>query len=564
MLLRVKINKTLFGRKYAWSLFILPMLLFAAFFVSVNKAQAGGTGFENIRFNIDTELDVINNQGVTVIFKCNGTGQGSVTDGVASDSAADGVITISSTSAEFGNGESGCDSGETITATVSLGGWVSRTWTATVAASTSDGTANPFITRASMDYAITINGVADELSNTLTLDGTTASATYSGTVASQSYSNYSGSYKKYIAGSTSGGTVTGGANGYVNRVSSAVTVSATASQSVDFGTSDDSGIDASGLSFGHKVHAYLRGGSSTADAINVGTVTAGDSYGTSCTVGTGSNLSYWYCAIPIANTETSARFVHDNYNTETATYTDRDDGNDAQVATDILPTAKAPSGGGCTYCSSPIEETPTPTPEVSVTPTPSVSATPTPSVSATPAVTAAKLYRKVSDPKVYVQVADGTLTWVKTLEEFNSAGYKWSDVQVISGSEFAKLKVESVSAAKLYRKTGDPKVYVQSADGKLSWVKTLEAFNAAGYNWTDVKAVSESEFNQMSMGGKVKVVSNIGYLNVRASAAISGKLLTKVLSGQEFEFSAISNGWYKIWKNGKELGWVSGKYVTEI
>jgi len=535
------------------------MLLFAAFFVFFgNRAYAADAG-EYVFFRIDTELDVLNANGVTVEWSCNGTASGSITeDGLASEStlALDGIVKVASASKEMTDATCIFGTSDTVSGKVSLGGWVTRRWTASLPASG----AAAFATGASMDYTIVVNGTADELSTALTLDGTTASATYSGTVASQSYSGG----KRYIAGSTSGGTVTGGADGYVNRVSSAMTVSATASQSVDFGTSDDSGIDASGLSFGHKVHAYLRGGSSTADAINVGTVTAGDSYGTACTAGTGSNVSYWYCAIPIANTETSAQFVHDNYNTETATYTDRDDGNDAQVATDILPTAKAPSGGGCTYCSSPIEETPTPTPEVSVTPTPSVSATPTPSVSATPAVTAAKLYRKVSDPKVYVQVADGTLTWVKTLEEFNSAGYKWSDVQVISGSEFAKLKVESVSAAKLYRKTGDPKVYVQSADGKLSWVKTLEAFNAAGYNWTDVKAVSESEFNQMSMGGKVKVVSNIGYLNVRASAAISGKLLTKVLSGQEFEFSAISNGWYKIWKNGKELGWVSGKYVTEI
>jgi hypothetical protein len=104
-----------------------------------------------------------------------------------------------------------------------------------------------------------------------------------------------------------------------------------------------------------------------------------------------------------------------------------------------------------------------------------------------PAGTTANLYRKAGDPKVYVQGSDGTLTWVKTIEEFNTAGYKWADVKMISGAEFAQMKAgeNSPVATALFRKAGDPKVYAQGNDGTLTWVKTIEAFNAAGYSWAD-------------------------------------------------------------------------------
>jgi len=531
------------------------MLLFAAFFIFSNNAFAADDG-EYVWFRIDSELNtLIANKGtLTIRWYCTGASTfGQVNDATASEStnSADGIIKIASASKEMTDASCTIGGSETLRASASIDGWVVETWTASSFPGAS--TTAPFATGASLDYTIVVNGVDDELGNSLTFDGTSASASYDGTVASSSYSGG----KMYIAGSATGGYVYAYQNGYVrSATTTTLTVSGTASESVDFGTDDTSTHNESGLPFAHKILVTLNGGA----VVTEGVVTAGDSYGVTCTYNTG---GYWYCAVPLAETGVSAQHVHDNWNTGTATYTDRTTKAASQTTATIYTTRKAPAGGGGT---SGGDTTPTPTPEVSATPTPSVSATPTPSVSpsVSPVVTTAKLYRKVSDPKVYVQGADGTLTWVKTLEAFNAAGYKWSDVQAISGDEFAKLKVESVSAAKLYRKTGDQKVYAQGANGALAWVKTLEAFNSAGYNWADVQVISGSDFNKMTIGGKIKVVSNIGYLNVRASAALSGKLVTKVLSGQEFEFSAVSNGWYKIWKDGKELGWVSGKYVLEI
>ena len=157
------------------------------------------------------------------------------------------------------------------------------------------------------------------------------------------------------------------------------------------------------------------------------------------------------------------------------------------------------------------------------------------------------------------------LTWVRTLEEFNAAGYNWADVQVISGPEFALLKIAPSSMpAKLFRKANDPKVYVQGEDGTLTWVKTLEEFNAAGYNWADVQMISGEEFGKMMVGGQIKVVGSIAFLRVRGGPSTSNAILGQVSPGQVLQFYEWKNGWYKIKRDDGTFGWVFGGYANEI
>ena len=119
--------------------------------------------------------------------------------------------------------------------------------------------------------------------------------------------------------------------------------------------------------------------------------------------------------------------------------------------------------------------------------------------------------------------------------------------------------VTSGGTAKLFKKTNDQKVYVQKSDGTLSWVKTLNEFNSAGYSWSNVRTVSGTELVKMPIGGNVKVVNGISFLRVRSSSSTAGKIAGKVLPGQVLPFTQISsNGWYKI-----SSGWVSGAYVKE-
>ncbi len=340
------------------------------FVLRVENISAGGTGLDTadyLYFRVDTEINVpayYGASGATVNWSCDGsTTQGTVTDGTASDSdgAVNGVIKVASASNENANAQASCDVSDTLTSSASFSGWVTRNFTATAITDSAN-----FTVRASMDYRITVTGVTNELGTTLTLDGTTASATFAGTVASQSYSGG----KKYIAATTNN-TVTGGTNGYVNSTSATLTTSATASTSTSFS-----------LSYG--VKATLNGTTRTNQSIsNItgATVTAGDSGDTSCT---GSGGSY-YCAVLLAKTGTTAtasNVGNGMVNNLTCTYTDRTTGGDAQSTCTIQasePTSGV-SGGDTT-------STPTPIPEVITTPTPSptVSGSPAPSPSTTPA-----------------------------------------------------------------------------------------------------------------------------------------------------------------------------------
>lgn len=147
---------------------------------------------------------------------------------------------------------------------------------------------------------------------------------------------------------------------------------------------------------------------------------------------------------------------------------------------------------------------------------------------------------EANDPKVYgVEVTGedtGTLHWVNT-----------SGAQAVADDpEFFK-KVFCVN------------------NNEFGWYKK-------GANYTSVsqipvysrKSTSLPAGTPAASQGKVKVVSSIGWLNVRDTNSTSGQIVGKVLAGEEFIFVDLKNGWYKIQKNGKDFGWVYGQYVSKL
>lgn len=58
------------------------------------------------------------------------------------------------------------------------------------------------------------------------------------------------------------------------------------------------------------------------------------------------------------------------------------------------------------------------------------------------------------------------------------------------------------------------------------------------------------------------VVSSVPYLNVRSTPAVTGTLIAQLQPGEVVSYSEVSNGWYKIQKNGADVGWVSGLYIV--
>ncbi|MEK7582606.1 MAG: SH3 domain-containing protein, partial [Patescibacteria group bacterium] len=154
--------------------------------------------------------------------------------------------------------------------------------------------------------------------------------------------------------------------------------------------------------------------------------------------------------------------------------------------------------------------------------------------------------------------------WVRTLEEFNVAGYNWADVQVISGPEFAELKISPLSAtsATLFRKANDPKVYVQGANGALTWVKTIEEFSAAGYNWADVQVISGSEFARLGVKSSLGVKKGVNWLNIRKTPSLDGVIIGKMVPTDVYEKTGQIGVWFKINFKGQD-GWIHSAYTVD-
>ena len=105
-------------------------------------------------------------------------------------------------------------------------------------------------------------------------------------------------------------------------------------------------------------------------------------------------------------------------------------------------------------------------------------------------------------------------------------------------------------------------------NNEFSWYKKGTAYTSVNqiplYSRTTSTSLSSPSSSPVATSGKVKVVSSVAWLNVRDSGSTNGKVVAKVLPGQEFTFVDYKNGWYKIQKDGKDFGWVYGIYVTKL
>ena len=491
------------------------VVLSAAYFflVGMNSVWGFASGLGSIRVTVDTEIDnlgaAVHKGNATVKIKCaGGTGSYSVTDQTASDSnTTSGIIDIASNTAGFsGSGKAGCDTNaEWMAASVSLDGFVTATISRSFTNIYSTTALNSGLS--SISFTVHVNGVKDELGNTLTLDGTTASITYLGGTATVSYKT--GVAYISVSPNDVSPIASAGANGYVNQQVALSSIVSTASKSVIFQTGGSATFVGAGLPTAYKFNVYACCG--TAPLTGSG-VTAGNSN----TIGCNASGAVYYCAVPASHTGTSARATKAGYNNGTLTYVLRTRNHDSQITGNIYPVLNSSNGGGSSIISTP---TPTPTPIASVPisspiPSPTVSGSPTPTSSTTPSniyvplptpvPVSVKLFRKAKDPKVYVQKSDGTVSWVKTLDEFNSAGYRWSDIKQISGKDFAKLVTSS----------------------------------------------------------KLRVKSGIK-LNVRDGTSPKAKIIGRISSGEVYEKKGTIGAWFKIMTTDGREGWINSAYVSE-
>lgn len=326
-------------------------------------------GEGDFRFRVDDQLNTAIT-GAYARIRCSGDTVLVVADGSGNDSnGTAGIIDIASTTAGFTaeSGGAGCaTNSETIN--VSSASFPGYIWT-TSNILTSYSTTALNNGGSSLSFSLKITAVEQELQTALTINGTAASSSVA--AKTTTYSGGAG----YIPVKVSDGsfTLTIGGDGYVNKTLTAITIASRSQQTAHFDDGTDAGANdwvGNRLPFGHKITVNESGGG----PITVGTVTAGDSSGTTCTAGTGSNAGNRYCAVPLANTATTATFRHDDFESATATYTDRATGSDAQTTATINAFKKPSSGGGGV----PFTPTPTPTPTPTSTPTPELTPAPTP------------------------------------------------------------------------------------------------------------------------------------------------------------------------------------------
>ena len=96
----------------------------------------------------------------------------------------------------------------------------------------------------------------------------------------------------------------------------------------------------------------------------------------------------------------------------------------------------------------------------------------------------------------------------------------------------------------------------------LRWIRTLEEFVTAGYRWEDVNVILLQELVNHEISSPAVRVQPDTRLNVRAQPSIRAVRLGQILSGQRFGSIGKQGVWYRIIFNGREA-WVHGDYVTE-
>jgi len=112
------------------------------------------------------------------------------------------------------------------------------------------------------------------------------------------------------------------------------------------------------------------------------------------------------------------------------------------------------------------------------------------------------LIKADGSPDVYI-IIGGERSLIKSAEEFLKKGFKWSDIIPASKEEVFAYPLPSVEiqSGNLIRAEGGPKIYL--VDGSnLYWIKTAEDFNSRGYKWSDVKIVSEQKLAKYTISGQ--------------------------------------------------------------
>lgn len=110
----------------------------------------------------------------------------------------------------------------------------------------------------------------------------------------------------------------------------------------------------------------------------------------------------------------------------------------------------------------------------------------------------AKLVKAATESSIYQLLKNGFKKHIINPEVFASYGYQWKDVVVIPDEE-----IRAYSDIDLIKGEGDYKVY-KIEDGIKRWIKTEEAFERLGYDWSKIILMNATELSVYQIGEPIK------------------------------------------------------------
>ena len=85
-----------------------------------------------------------------------------------------------------------------------------------------------------------------------------------------------------------------------------------------------------------------------------------------------------------------------------------------------------------------------------------------------------------------------------TVEVFNSYNNKWEDIVEVSDTELNGYEDNDLIQAE-----GDHRVY-KLKNRQKRWIKTAQAFNRLGYDWSKIASINQTEFNVYQEGTAIE------------------------------------------------------------
>lgn len=121
------------------------------------------------------------------------------------------------------------------------------------------------------------------------------------------------------------------------------------------------------------------------------------------------------------------------------------------------------------------------------------------------------------DSKVYL-IEDGAKRWIASADIFLARGFKWGDIKRVLANDlvlYPEGKTINWPEGSLVKST-QPTVYIVSDENKRPF-SSAEVFNGLGYNWKNIKIISQQELDQFQLGAPVNTLRHANGTLVRFS-----------------------------------------------